>query len=313
MNGCDNETMLVTVVTASYKKLDYIYMTIDSVLQQDYARIEYIITDDGSENFHKEEIEQYIQMYANTNLEKCVVIHHENNEGTVKNLNHAYEMAKGELIFCLSADDQFYDNTIITKIVDRYLDLNFDVLSTKVILCEDDLTPIDFFPRKEYDKYILGWKDGHTQFMKHVIGMDFCMASGCALTITKDIYMRLGGFDERYCLYEDGPFIAKYLASGGVVYFAYDIISRFYRTGGVSMGTSSEIMLKDIEAYHNEFLLDGKNAKDIHEKNKLLFWNKIFRAETIYEKIFISLGHPVYFSEYLLYTIRKLLPSLKKR
>ena len=37
---------LVSVVTITYRKFEYIYDTIDSVLNQDYDNIEYIISDD---------------------------------------------------------------------------------------------------------------------------------------------------------------------------------------------------------------------------------------------------------------------------
>lgn len=51
---------LVSVVTLTYKNFDYIYKTIDSVISQNYNNIEYIIADDGSENFPYEDINNYI-------------------------------------------------------------------------------------------------------------------------------------------------------------------------------------------------------------------------------------------------------------
>lgn len=52
---------VVTVVTLSYKKFDYIFHAIDSVLSQTYPYIEYIIADDGSPNFPMDEIEEYVR------------------------------------------------------------------------------------------------------------------------------------------------------------------------------------------------------------------------------------------------------------
>ena len=52
---------LVTIVTLTYKKFNDLKKCIHSVLIQNYPNIEYIISDDGSENFPYEEIKKYIE------------------------------------------------------------------------------------------------------------------------------------------------------------------------------------------------------------------------------------------------------------
>ena len=51
---------LITVVTPSYHNASTIYDTIDSVLNQSYKKIQYIVTDDCTPDFDKEEIKNYI-------------------------------------------------------------------------------------------------------------------------------------------------------------------------------------------------------------------------------------------------------------
>ena len=43
--------LLVSIITATYKKFDRLIDSINSVIAQDYSNIEYIITDDGSDDF----------------------------------------------------------------------------------------------------------------------------------------------------------------------------------------------------------------------------------------------------------------------
>ena len=46
----------VTIFTPTYKRFDTLYKTIQSVLEQDYSNIEYIISDDGSPDFPYDDI-----------------------------------------------------------------------------------------------------------------------------------------------------------------------------------------------------------------------------------------------------------------
>ena len=52
---------LITVITASYNS-KYLYESISSVLSQTYEKIEYIVADDGTEGFDKEDMEMLSDM-----------------------------------------------------------------------------------------------------------------------------------------------------------------------------------------------------------------------------------------------------------
>ena len=86
---------LVSVVTLTYRHFDNLYKTIKSVLEQDYPSIQYIICDDGSDNFPRNEIEKFISEKS-TSIE-IVIEHNQKNQGTVKNINHANKLATGKL------------------------------------------------------------------------------------------------------------------------------------------------------------------------------------------------------------------------
>ena len=68
------EKPLISVVTLTYKKFDYIYKAIDSVLNQTYPYVEYIISDDGSPNFPQNEIEDYVSNRKGKNIIKFSII-----------------------------------------------------------------------------------------------------------------------------------------------------------------------------------------------------------------------------------------------
>ena len=88
---------LITVLTLSYNST-YIYESIQSVLEQSYPHIEYIIVDDGSGVFCQDEIRTYIKNRKGNNLEDYQVIVHPQNLGTVKASNTGLVHSHGEYI-----------------------------------------------------------------------------------------------------------------------------------------------------------------------------------------------------------------------
>ena len=98
---------LVTVLTLNYNN-PFLYESIDSVLNQTYSDIQYIIFDDCSQKVHfdVEEIKRYIETHNKGNIKKVVVKQNEKNMGIIKNLNRAMKYVKGKYIFHLAGDGE---------------------------------------------------------------------------------------------------------------------------------------------------------------------------------------------------------------
>jgi glycosyltransferase involved in cell wall biosynthesis len=87
---------LVTIVTPSYNQGRFIRATIESVLAQDYPRIEYIIMDGGSTDETAAVVGEYtgrLQWYS------------EKDKGQSHAINKGFRMAKGEVVSWLNSDD----------------------------------------------------------------------------------------------------------------------------------------------------------------------------------------------------------------
>jgi glycosyltransferase involved in cell wall biosynthesis len=87
---------LVTIVTPSYNQGGFIRATIESVLSQDYPRIEYIIMDGGS----TDETARVAAEYA----ERLTWIS-EKDRGQSHAINKGFQMARGEIVAWLNSDD----------------------------------------------------------------------------------------------------------------------------------------------------------------------------------------------------------------
>lgn len=229
-----NNDCLVSVVILTYNQKEYLLESIDSVLKQNYSPIQIVISDDGSNNFDKDNIENYINNNCKSNIVKLTIISRTHNVGTVKNFNGALRQCEGEYIVPLASDDAFYDENTISKIVNKFKNTDCDVLSCSRMMCNNDLQPLRLAPHPAYYPRLKKYVTPSSQFHAMVRGETLEFASGSALYYKRRFIIDEGLYDERYTLWEDGPFLARTTRHGIKIEMGYDITSILYRQGGIS-------------------------------------------------------------------------------
>lgn len=241
MNIIDNRRIinafpLISCCTLTYKNFLYIYDTLKSVLDQDYPNIEIIISDDGSSNFPRDEIEEFLMKTKKSNIVNVIILAHKENKGTVKNYNSAIRASTGDYIFPLSCGDVLYDTNVFSKAIDRFLSTGLELISFRRQLCEEKkLNPIRLMPTDENIIKIKDMKTPDQQFKAFAgVYSYYEMASGSSTCFRKSFIESFGLFDEDYRLWEDGPLFTRYTRNNNIINTAYDIIYIKYRYGGIS-------------------------------------------------------------------------------
>jgi len=112
------ELPLVSIVTPSYNKGEFIEETILSIKNQIYPRIEHIIIDAGSTDDTIDIIKEYEGTY---NMQWIS----EPDEGQSDAINKGWRMSKGEILAYLNADDTYMPEAVETAV--KYLTEHQDV------------------------------------------------------------------------------------------------------------------------------------------------------------------------------------------
>lgn len=164
---------LVSVVIPVYNAESYLAEAIDSVLSQDYPRIELIVLDDGSTDASRSIMEAY--------PESAFIRSSHANMGQSATLNKGWEMAKGEILSYLSADDALLPGAI-AKAVEQIK------ASPEVVMV--------------YGDYQL--MDATSKTIEHVSAPDFSYRNmvrdivvqpGPGVFFRRECFERLGGWD----------------------------------------------------------------------------------------------------------------------
>ena len=102
----NNDSALVSIIIPAYNAEKFIAKTLDSVKKQTYQNTEIIVIDDGSKDQTVTIVEQFIQQ------DKRIKLWRQKNLGVAAARNKGIEIAQGEFIAPLDADDLWYPQNL---------------------------------------------------------------------------------------------------------------------------------------------------------------------------------------------------------
>ena len=247
------EKGLISFIIPVYKNFDGICDTLQSVFEQDYPKIEIILSDDCSPNYEEEigKVREYIDQNRTDNIVRVVYNHLEENRGTVRNANSAYRLAQGEYIKDLSAEDTLSHPGALRRYVEFLEESGCLICFAKLqgiddrgnrvkslASCADDYAPYrDMSPLQVRDQL----------FVRNFLPAPAWFAK-------KELFETYGYYPETARLIEDYPYWI-HLCTEGVRFAFLDEVLVDYRLSGVSSGGTYGVQfMKDMYAIYDQWI-----------------------------------------------------------
>jgi len=214
----------VSIITVSYNSAETIRDTIESVLEQSYKDIEYIIVDGNS----KDETMAIVTSYG----DKVTKVLSEPDKGIYDAMNKGVALATGDIIGILNSDDFYETNNAIEDIVDHFkANIEAEVVFGDVVFVEpSNLNKIvRYYSSKKFKaaKLRFGWMPPHP-----------------ATFIKKSVYDQYGLYKLGYKISADYEMFVRLLMVAKVKFARIDKVIVRMRSGGASTdGIKSSLTL----------------------------------------------------------------------
>lgn len=212
MDSCKEFNPVVTIVTVCYNSERTIKKAVESVLNQTYPDIEYIIIDGKSDDNTIDIVRSYQELFG-----QRLRIISEPDQGIYDAMNKGIKCATGELIGILNSDD-YYEKDAVEKMINAWDGQGMQILYGMMRNLKEG---------REHSVSMLS----HQFLHEHMICHPACF-------VTKDVYEKLGMFDTQYKSVADYDFMLRAYDSKRIRFTpVYSVIANF-SDGGMSESTA---------------------------------------------------------------------------
>ena len=207
---------LISIITVVFNGMEYLEQTIQSVINQSYDNVEYIIIDGGSTdgtldiiNKYEEQIDYWIS---------------EKDSGVYDAMNKGIDLANGKWINFMNAGDSFYNNKILDEVFKNNLNGMDIVYGDRQVVYANHKTKI--VKAKELN---LIWQ-----------GKPMCHQS----CFVESLYHKKNKFILKYDICDDFKFIYDAYQEKAKFYYIDRVIAK-YLIGGLSGDNSIKAIIQD--------------------------------------------------------------------
>jgi glycosyltransferase involved in cell wall biosynthesis len=258
--------MKVSIITTCYNREATLRGAIESVLEQDYPYIEYIVVDGASKDNSLAVINEY-----KNGIDKIIS---EPDKGMYEAINKGIRAATGDIIGLIHSDDFLFSSHTISEIVESFKKHNADLVYGNGVFVNYDNT----------NKMVRDWKSG--EYDKKNIKEGW-LPLHPTVYIKKECMERWGYYDESYKIAADSDLLVRYLYEADLKVFYLNNYIVKMRMGGLSTdsGKTKQKWGEDLRMYRSHginpyWALKGKVLSKIPQFIKArLPWSEVPEAE----------------------------------
>ncbi len=239
----------ISIITPSFNQGAYIEETIRSVVEQDYPNIEFIVIDGGSTDNTTEVLRKHSARIAHWESEK--------DRGQTHAINKGLARATGDIWAYLNSDDLITPSAL-RRVAEIFADPAVDWIGGITDIFDskgpkDTVTPQE--PTRKIE-YLTPWQ----RSVQHVF------SCSNVTYMRRQIYEKLGGFDESYHYSMDMEYYTRAMVAGFVFHRIPEVLGRWrwheqcktVRDGNAYRFTEEEIRIAEV---HSGFLSTEEQAE----------------------------------------------------
>lgn len=254
--------MKVSIITPVKNGSKYIRECIESVINQDYDNIEYIIIDGGSTDSTIE----IIKSYGNK------ISHFESREdkNMYSAINSGIAVSSGDIIACINSDDYYYNKKVVSTVV-KNIQLGHRAVYGNII---------KFYEKNKKLRFV---KLHQTNYKSLLLSRHSTFLPQPTLFMEKKIYDEFGSFIDDYFFSSDYDFILKVLKKIDIKYLNYNFtVFRQHNTSITNTQFKKMIFEKNM-------ILKNNNYEKYLTISKVFYYIKgwlIYKYENLFNKGF---------------------------
>ena len=231
----------VSVIIPTYNSEKYIEQCVKSVLEQTYTNYEVIVIDDGSQDHTQQILKPYFPV---------IKYIYQDNQGAAKARNNGCEIAQGEFLAFLDADDFFLPQKLEKQVAVFDANSSIDLIQSGWYCVNQEgknwiaVMPWNTAPELNLETWIL-----HK-----------CVRPS-SLILRREWWNKIGGFDHHYPPTEDLDFVLRLSLMGCKTVWLKEIHA-CYRQHDQNLMSGGLKVIKNTENLMNQFF----NRSDLPEK-----------------------------------------------
>lgn len=217
----------VSIIIPCYNSEKYIAETIQSVMNQTYTNWEMIIINDGSTDNSVTILNQFLKE------DNRIQLINKSNSGVSDTRNKGLEIAQGDFVTFLDADDVWYI-TNLEKKVNFLVSTGYDVVYSYCQLIDEYAEPIDSILKGENNLKIADFLSLKANYNTAPSGVLF----------RKEVLQKIGGFDVNLSNNADQDILIQSLANGFKIGVVSEVLWN-YRIHAENMSKNVGLLEKD--------------------------------------------------------------------